>query len=341
MSDRILARVSQSLATEQSVESLVRQLLEMLEVVTDMESTYLTKVDLDARLQHILYARNSKQMQIPEGLSVPWDDTLCKRAIEENCLYSDNVPERWPDCTAAHALEITTFLSTPVHLPDGTFYGTLCATSRRQHTLSERGEQVLHLFAGLIAQSIQKESLVAQLRQANAALIAHSYTDALTGLSNRRAIFENMETLFSLARHLKQKVTVAFIDLDDFKLINDRFGHEVGDQFLIQIGQRLSLNSSENDILGRLGGDEFLVVSLSPDDEMDQCERLHNVKGRLQQHIRGDYYLGNTQLYYPGASLGVVEVDPREIDVNGALHIADSAMYQDKKRKDKTTFVAH
>lgn len=150
-----------------------------------------------------------------------------------------------------------------------------------------------------------------------------------------------METLFSLARHLKQKVTVAFIDLDDFKLINDRFGHEVGDQFLIQIGQRLSLNSSENDILGRLGGDEFLVVSLSPDDEMDQCERLHNVKDRLQQHIRGDYYLGSIQLYYPGASLGVVEVDPREIDVNCALHIADSAMYQDKKRKDKTTFVAH
>lgn len=72
MSDIILARVSETLATEQSLESLVRQLLEMLEIVTDMESTYLTKVDINARLQHILYARNSKQMQIPEGLSVPW-----------------------------------------------------------------------------------------------------------------------------------------------------------------------------------------------------------------------------------------------------------------------------
>ena len=73
MSDLILARVSETLATEQSLESLVRQLLEMLEIVTDMESTYLTKVDIEARLQHILYARNSKQMTIPEGLSVPWD----------------------------------------------------------------------------------------------------------------------------------------------------------------------------------------------------------------------------------------------------------------------------
>ncbi|QLR77945.1 sensor domain-containing diguanylate cyclase [Citrobacter freundii] len=341
MSDMILARVSQSLATEQSVESLVRQLLEMLEVVTEMESTYLTKVDLDARLQHILYARNSRQMQIPEGLSVPWDETLCKRAIEENCLFSDNVPARWPECTAARALEITTFLSTPVHLPDGTFYGTLCATSRRQQALSQRGEQVLHLFAGLIAQSIQKESLVAQLREANAALIAHSYTDALTGLPNRRAIFENVETLFSLARHLRQKIIVAYIDLDDFKLINDRFGHEVGDQFLIQIGQRLLRECSDNDILGRLGGDEFLVVSLSAEDEQEQRMRLQQVKNQLQQQICGDYHLGDIHLFYPGASLGVVEIDPLETDVNCALHLADSAMYQDKKRQDKTPFVVH
>lgn len=60
MSDQIIARVSQSLASEHSLESLVRQLLEMLEMVTDMESTYLTKVDIDARLQHILFARNSR-----------------------------------------------------------------------------------------------------------------------------------------------------------------------------------------------------------------------------------------------------------------------------------------
>ncbi|MFY3767916.1 diguanylate cyclase, partial [Escherichia coli] len=95
MSDIILARVSETLSTEQSLDSLVRQLLEMLEIVTDMESTYLTKVDINARLQHILYARNSKQMQIPEGFSVPWDETLCKRAIDSDTLFSNEVPDRW------------------------------------------------------------------------------------------------------------------------------------------------------------------------------------------------------------------------------------------------------
>lgn len=101
------------------LESLVRQLLEMLELVTEMESTYLTKVDINARLQHILYARNSKQMQIPEGLSVPWGDTLCKRALDSDTIFSNEVPERWADCDAAKALGITTYMSVPVHLADG------------------------------------------------------------------------------------------------------------------------------------------------------------------------------------------------------------------------------
>ncbi|XNM73296.1 hypothetical protein ACLK11_10355 [Escherichia coli] len=64
MSDQIIARVSQSLAKEQSLESLVRQLLEMLEMVTDMESTYLTKVDVEARLRHLMFARNGRKSAV-------------------------------------------------------------------------------------------------------------------------------------------------------------------------------------------------------------------------------------------------------------------------------------
>ena len=74
---------------------------------------------------------------------------------------------------------------------------------------------------------------------------------------------------------------------------------------------------------------------------MSPCVRLQSVKNHLQQLICGDYDLGEICLYYPGASLGVVEIDPLETDINCALHLADSAMYQDKKRQDKTAFVVH
>ncbi|MGO3911123.1 diguanylate cyclase domain-containing protein [Huaxiibacter chinensis] len=339
MSDIILARVSETLATEQSLESLVRQLLEMLEIVTEMESTYLTKVDINARLQHILYARNSKQMQIPEGLSVPWGDTLCKRALDSGTFFSNEVAERWPDCDAAKALGITTYVSIPVHLADGSLYGTLCATSTDKKLLSNRGEQVLRLFAGLIGQYIQKESLVMQLREANAALIAHSYTDALTGLPNRRAIFENLTTLFSLARHLRRNAIIAFIDLDDFKLINDQLGHEAGDQFLVEVGKRLTASQTEDDIVGRLGGDEFLVACLSQSDNAAENGQLNVIKTQISASIAGDYWLGSVHIVYPGASLGIVEVDPSITDADTALRAADTAMYRDKKGKQKTRFL--
>lgn len=339
MSDIILARVSETLATEQSLESLVRQLLEMLEIVTEMESTYLTKVDINARLQYILYARNSKQMQIPEGLSVPWGDTLCKRAMDSGTFFSNEVAERWADCDAAKALGITTYVSIPVHLADGSLYGTLCATSTDKKLLSNRGEQVLRLFAGLIAQYIQKESLVMQLREANAALIAHSYTDALTGLPNRRALFENLTTLFSLARHLRRNAIIAYIDLDDFKLINDQLGHEAGDQFLVEVGKRLTAGQTEDDIVGRLGGDEFLVACLSKSNNATENGQLNLIKTQISASIAGDYWLGNIHLVYPGASLGVVEIDPATTDADSALRVADTAMYREKKGKRKTRFL--
>lgn len=338
MSDIILARVSETLTTEQSLESLVRQLLEMLELVTEMESTYLTKVDINARLQHILYARNSKQMQIPEGLSVPWGDTLCKRALDSDTIFSNEVPERWADCDAAKALGITTYMSVPVHLADGSLYGTLCATSTEKKLLSERGEHVLKLFAGLIAQYIQKESLLSQLREANAALIAYSFTDVLTGLPNRRAIFEDLNTLFSLGRHLKRNVIIAFIDLDDFKRINDQYGHEAGDQFLIEVGKRLSDEKTEDEIIGRLGRDEFLVACLSKAENQADDGQINLLRTRLRDRIAGQYGLGSVSIVYPGASLGVVEVDPAGMDPDSALRVADVAMYQDKKGKGKTRF---
>lgn len=339
MSDIILARVSETLATQHSLESLVRQLLEMLEIVTEMESTYLTKVDLNARLQHILYARNSKQMQIPEGMSVPWGETLCKRAFDSHCFFSDNVPERWPDCEAAKALGITTWMSIPIHLADGSLYGTLCASSSEKKALSSRGEQVLQLFAGLIAQYIQKEALVIQLQEANAALIAHSYTDALTGLPNRRAIFENLNALFSLARHLQRHAILAFIDLDDFKLINDRYGHEAGDRFLVEAGRRLTEGQTEDDIIGRLGGDEFLLACLSQGEGEAERRQINVIKTEIGARITGEYWLGNVHIVYPGASIGVVAIDPLHTDVDSALRAADMAMYQEKKGKRATDFL--
>lgn len=192
MSDFILARVSQTLAAEQSLETLVRQLLEMLEAVTRMESTYLTRIDTNAQRQQIMFAHNSSEMQIPEGFSVPWDESLCKRALEDQCTFSNDVANRWHSCIAAQELGIATFLSIPVRLADGSLFGTFCATSRQQQPYNLEGEQVMGLFAKLISHYVEKDTLVQQLQAANVALELHSSTDELTQLPNRRALFKQL-----------------------------------------------------------------------------------------------------------------------------------------------------
>lgn len=333
MSDFILARVSQTLANEHSLETLVRQLLEMLELVTRMESTYLTRIDFDAQRQHIMYAHNSSEMQIPEGFSVPWNDSLCKRALDDRCIFSNDVAERWRSCLAAQDLGIATFFSTPVRLTDGSLFGTLCATSRARQSYNIEGEQVMNLFASLISHYVEKETLVQQLRAANVALEMHSYTDELTGLPNRRSLFKHLAAQFSQAREQQRSVLLIFIDLDDFKAINDRFGHPCGDSFLIQIGERLAARVRSSDIVGRLGGDEFLIVGTGP-DSADQQEYI----AALRQALAGIYFLGEHRINYPGASFGVIEADPWQIDVELALRAADEAMYQDKQSRRQGRF---
>lgn len=333
MSDFLLSQISETLASENSLEGLVRKLLETLELVTEMDSTYLTKIEIEQGKQHILFSRNSKEMQIPEGLSVPWGDTLCKRAMDEGCLYNNDVVSRWGDSQAAQALRIKTYVSTPVELDDGTLYGTLCAVSSEQKSLSMRAQYVLRLFAGLIAQYIQKDSLLEQLREANAALIAHSYTDPLTGLPNRRAIFKNLDSLFSIARHRQRTVIIAFIDLDEFKAINDQHGHETGDLFLRQVSDRLSASVRQDDIIGRLGGDEFLVAEMGGLSDAASEKSASMLKARLNGFLEGKYILRDKVLHYRGASIGVYVAHPGEETPDSALRHADSNMYIDKNAR--------
>lgn len=329
VSQEFLARMSGTMATAANVEELTRPLLELLELITGLESTYLTRIDEEAGVQTILYSRNSRAMQIPEGLSVPWDDTLCKRAMAEGRNYTDDVASCWGDSEAAQALGIKTYASVPVYAGENTLYGTLCAASNDQRPLTPQGQQVLSLFSTLISKQLQREQLLVKLRQTNAALEAESTTDALTGLPNRRFAMAELRRLFALARRTRQQVLLAFIDLDGFKAINDTYGHETGDQFLIAVGRRLSAGLRKGDVLGRLGGDEFIIIGLSTPGEGAEDAAY----SRLAPLARGRYELDSVTMDYPGASFGVVQVDPDQTTPEDALREADARMYADKKAR--------
>ena len=328
--DSLLTRLSQSLSQAQSQEELVRPLLEMLEQVTRLESTYLTTIDFAQELQHVLYARNTKKMQILEGLTVPWNDTLCKRALAEGRSCTSDVQTCWGDSKAAQALGICTYVSAPVKLSDGSIYGTLCAASADKATLDPSVEAILQLFAKLIAQQVEREHLMQQLQERNTQLTQFALTDSLTQLPNRAALLEALQRLLAHALRGQTEVLVAYVDLDGFKQINDVYGHAVGDQLLQTVAQQLKNGIRATDMVARVGGDEFVVVGPRLNTDSGKPDDLLTVEARLCSVCACDVSLNNGQrLHYPGASVGVVAV-AGDVSVDQALHQADTTMYAHK-----------
>ncbi|MCX4074363.1 GGDEF domain-containing protein [Aeromonas caviae] len=332
--DKILQTLSERVTAARDLESLTRPLLEMLEAVTGLESTYLTEIDVEQGTQHIRYARNLAGLQIPEGATVEWSDTLCRRAMEEGRLFTDNVAECWGDSDAARAMGIRTYLSSPVRTPSGALYGTLCGASAEQKPPVAGAEQLIAFFARLIAEHVEREQLLLQLQRANDELSRQALCDPLTGLPNRRALMQELTRLFSLSDRAGHPVLIAFIDLDGFKGINDTHGHEAGDRLLTTMARQLSAVLRAGDLLARMGGDEFVAVGMGPHQGDGTVEGAMQVfQRRLFEQSVFPLPIPSRVLHYPGASVGVVAVDPAHTSVDEALRQADARMYEVKRQR--------
>ncbi|CAN5275038.1 hypothetical protein BH23ACT9_BH23ACT9_09720 [soil metagenome] len=140
-----------------SLEGAVRPLVTALRHLTGLDVTYLTEILWDDEVQHIRVSDASGTgVDIPEGLTVPWPDTLCRRAMESGEMAIDDAPRRWADSDAA-AMGIQSYVSCPVVVDDSEQpWGTLCAASGRPQTLTEPQREVLCVFADTIADLVRQ-----------------------------------------------------------------------------------------------------------------------------------------------------------------------------------------
>ncbi|PXX91740.1 diguanylate cyclase [Marinobacter vulgaris] len=333
--NEMLNKLAAAVSDDEDLETLVKSLLELLEAVTGLESTYLTSIDTAKGVQRIVFARNSKNLSIPEGLTVSWGDTLCKRAIDEGQLYTDNVRYLWGDSEAAKTLGLVTYVSEPVHIGDNELYGTLCGASRHKVKVSDEARRLLAMFSRLIARQLERDQLLATLRREHITLQEYARSDPLTGIPNRRAMDAELKRSLANADRGNGRIHLAFIDLDGFKSINDDYGHDAGDRFLIEMAKRIKAGLREGDFIARIGGDEFVVFGTAFSSDYERSRIA--IRQRLEALSRGTFHLGMTSIDYEGASVGVVTSEPGMKSPEALLARADDAMYQVKRERRKHT----
>ena len=178
----------------------------------------------------------------------------------------------------------------------------------------------------LQATNLNLRMQIEERRKAEARLYHDAHHDALTQLPNRAMFADRLTySIRHLKRYPKQRFAVLFIDLDRFKMINDTLGHHAGDQFLIEISQRLRACVRDNDILARLGGDEFVVLL----DSLQSLEDVEEIASRIIDSIAQPFELDGHTLY-SNASIGIAQSRMSYKDANEILRDADAAMYQAK-----------
>ncbi len=183
--------------------------------------------------------------------------------------------------------------------------------------------QVVGVEGGVVA--IIRDITARKLAEERVRFMAHH--DSLTGLPNRSLIDDRLNQLILHAQRNEDRFAVAFIDLDGFKMVNDGLGHNAGDELLKQVGDRMVSCVRRSDTVGRFGGDEFVVILSSPDDDATTITPvLEKIRAAVTQSI-----VLSGQTVQISCSIGVAlypqdGLAPRELLLN-----ADAAMYRAKQ----------
>lgn len=220
------------------------------------------------------------------------------------------------------ANNIYSMLDAPIHYA-GEIIGVVCHEyTNSVHNWSSQEQE----FASAIASTVSLSLEIQKRREMEKELEHQAYHDALTKLPNRSLFIDRLDQAIKLANRSQTILAVLFLDLDNFKEINDSLGHDTGDQVLINIAQRLNANLREMDTIARLGGDEFtLIVSDFEDSQFinEVVQKLYNI---LQQPMSI-----NGHEFYATSSIGI-SIYPDDGETSETLlKNADAAMYKAKE----------
>ena len=259
------------------------------------------------------------------GLNIsetPRDISFCGHAILDNDIFI--IPdamkdERFSDNPLVlNKPYIRFYAGCPIRYLDGSILGTLCIIDTKPRNLNTEDLDALKDLTELAEQELMAVQLATH--------------DELTKLANRRGFIKLAQHGLDICARHNISASIVFFDLNEFKLINDRFGHAEGNTVLIAFADNMIKTFRNSDVIGRLGGDEFAV--LLTDTSLEDAKKIIE---RFRVHI--DYRNKESTLNYEiSFSEGIVEIDNKKrISLESLLDQADSLMYDKKNLNPKHT----
>lgn len=244
---------------------------------------------------------------------------LLHPAIIKNPLVFDRSrlkKQNFEELVKSKSLQIKVSLSAPLYI-NGEFYGLISVDNNlKEDAFDKKDINLIGYICRELEIAIKNVTLMNELTQA-------SMVDKLTNIYNRRYFEEIMENLFNSGEINSKSFTLVMIDLDDFKLINDIYGHKVGDDFLKHFASALKSNIRDGDMAVRYAGDEFIL--LLNNSNKNDAERVIE---RIRKSIL-NFPFKNIKLDF---SPGICEY-MRDMDSDGIVTAADNNMYEEKRSK--------
>lgn len=241
--------------------------------------------------------------------------------------YYDKYTTLYDEKSASKIISIRTALEVERHNIE---IALLQQRSKVQLLQVEREQQqniIQRYFIGfvLVVMAIVLYAFIVQRRN-NQKILALSIIDPLSGLHNRRYVFDHLNQMFEQLSPDKTELSVIMFDIDNFKLLNDRYGHPFGDQVIKEVANVAKTLMRTEDTIGRVGGEEFLCIL--PRTNIEKCNAIAE---RLRKKVGHHNFITNSgEIIHTTVSIGIANASDKLSDANLLYAAVDKAMYQSK-----------
>jgi diguanylate cyclase (GGDEF)-like protein len=324
----VLSEFARTMLTDFPIQGILDHLVTRIVDVLPITAAGVTLITADLDPRYI--AASDESALRYEKLQTEMGEGPCLAAYQSGDaiavadLRSDlQFPRFTPRALAAGLAAVFTF---PLH-SGGDRLGALDLYRDTPGALDGRAMAASQTLADVTSAYLLNAQARSDLREASERSRQRSLHDPLTGLPNRVLLMERLDHAVLRARRSGKLAAVLYFDLDGFKMVNDTHGHKIGDDLLVAVAQRLTNGLRSGDTLGRLAGDEFVILC----EDIDGPDRVELIAARLGAAVAAPFFLGGVKLEMT-ASVGIAFSGPGDQLSDKLLEEADMAMYQAKRR---------